>query len=285
MNARLDSPDAYADKGLLLAEQLVVLFEGAQFPYGPPVDITAVLVGALLAELLERDRLTVAWRPDLNEHVININERGSVFDGLLNEALAHVATEASIAEELTVRASGGGPRLLAVRRRLARSPAARLRAFPERWQTPRLQLHRVSEHFGHGLYARIRERLVQAHILRAPVINASGEQTIPDRRIIDGELHDGLLDQIRTHIFAAPPPPGAAARYLVALCGSEIMWPRLAVSRSHDEASQAFEQGWAAMADDPIAQAVNAVKNRVEARADGADPFLWEFDRRFGERA
>ena len=257
---------ANRDREALLAQDLLLLSIGSELAGKPTpwASVNCVVIGALIAELVQRGHVVIRFSSELGEATITVIDDRPSGDAVLDQVL-HVLGGGHVTA-LKAEASRGarfwGWR---ARRRLLRTSRVSRRDLMRWWEgcwtcrefdqlAPTLlqQLLTLYEELW-AVHERLHERI-------------GVQPAAPDFGV--GRWTCLLVrDRLRTEALGDPAPVDARERYVAALCGGwHPTWVRESLCDDGAERAAAWKCGEPLREDDALAQAVALVIERWEAQ-------------------
>lgn len=263
------------NRGVLLAEELLVLRMGVHLEGRVSAAAATGLVGALVSELLLAGRVGVRRRADLDEETLVVANESPLGDDLLDETL-----QALIAGAAGASANAGADqhrpsrtaRLIGARaRRRLRDTATVGETDLEHWwygswtcaefsdlvSTLRVQMLVVQERLDR-LLERVIDRLKVSGVL-------SGER---GQTTMDATCYVLLRERLRRAVLGAGPPADARIAHLVALRSADSDWLVRDIGGDRRARRHARSQASAILEELPVAKAVHAIVD-AHARMEG----------------
>lgn len=252
------------DREALLAQDLWLLSIGSELARKatPWPSVGCVVIGALVAELVQRKHVVIRYSSELGEETIAVIDDGPSGDEVLDQVL-HVL---------------GGGRAAALDREVSRG----LRSWGWRSRRRLLRTGRVSRRdlwsWWEGCWS-CREFGELAPTLLRQLLSLYEELSAVHERLherigvqpdapdfgVDGATCQRIRDRLRTEALGERAPVDARARYVAALCGgSEPTWLRESLCDDRAERRAAWRRGKPLRQDDALAQAVALVVERWE---------------------
>jgi len=256
------------EREALLAQDLLLLSIGSELAGKPTpwASVNCVVIGALIAELVQREHVVIRYSSELGEGTIALIDDGPSGDEELDQVL-HVLGGGRVTA--LDRQVSRGSRLWGwrARRRLLRTGRVSRRDLMRWWEgcwscrefgelAPTLlrQLLTLYEELW-DVHERLHERI--------------GVQPGAPDFGVDAPTCQLVRDRLRMEALGERVPVDSRARYVAALCGGwEPTWLRESLCDDGHERAAAWRRCEPLRQDDALAQAVALVVERWEARFD-----------------
>jgi hypothetical protein len=247
---------------LLIAEDLLLL-GSAQSSDAPGSEFRPQLAGAILTELMLRDRIAIQAQTNAAPPTIAVLDRGATGDDLLDEALALLRTNATpiTPPSLSDRIFGWAARQR-LRSRGVVSPRDvvswwtnhwTLAEFPDLAPTVVQQLLRLMEGLD-PIEDRVARRLVARGVLRGQFAGAWPYV------LVAHDMHADLRERVRSVALLPARHDDPKTAYLLAMCGVYYtQWTLAAVIDKPNERWIVRPRAKSALAEHPIAPSVNLI--------------------------